>query len=456
MSRPPAAPPPRRSLAARLLRLAAERRGSVALLLALVMPVLVGSTALALEVGSWSVMKSVLQRRADMAAYAATLRYQLGDSAQTATNVGIQVAALNGATASAPTWNSGTNTTTASDVTVAVVSGVRSASDKAMKVVVTTSMPLSIGRYFTTSTAVTVSATAYAEVVTTSSGSGGQPCAVALNPNGSGVSITGGITVNTPSCTVRSNAGFSITNGSTVDTPAVYAASAATVSGGSTISNGTSSVTQANIGTWTNSAPLYQSDGTIVDPYASNTSVQNAFAELSSGHGSAYSESNGANTSMSAGTYSSISINDATVTMNPGLYIVNGNVSIGNQATVTGSGVTIVTSGSVSFAGGSSVTLSAPLSGATSGAIPGVLIAGNSTGSDTLSNGMVPTLTGVIYYPNGTISIVGGVHAGNSCLELLAGSISFSNGSGFAASCANYAASTFTSVGGTQATELVQ
>jgi hypothetical protein len=102
------------------------------------------------------------------------------------------------------------------------------------------------------------------------------------------------------------------------------------------------------------------------------------------------------------------------------------------------------------------VTLSAPLSGATSGAIPGVLIAGNSTGSDTLSNGMVPTLTGVIYYPNGTISIVGGVHAGNSCLELLAGSISFSNGSGFAASCANYAASTFTSVGGTQATELVQ
>jgi hypothetical protein len=102
------------------------------------------------------------------------------------------------------------------------------------------------------------------------------------------------------------------------------------------------------------------------------------------------------------------------------------------------------------------VTLSAPVADTTTGGIPGILIAGNSTSTDTLSNGMKPTLTGVIYYPNGTMAISGGVSVGNGCLEMLAGSISFSNGSSFGASCSNYGAPTFGSLPGTSSYGLVQ
>ena len=44
-----------------------------------------------------------------------------------------------------------------------LVNGLRTSTDTAMKAVVTASLPLTFGQLFTTKTAVTVSATAYAE-----------------------------------------------------------------------------------------------------------------------------------------------------------------------------------------------------------------------------------------------------------------------------------------------------
>ena len=440
-------------------RLLADRRGAVALILALVVPVLMCATALALEVSSWSVNKIALQRRADLAAYAAIMRYQAGDSAQTATGVGVTIAALNGATAASPAWTgasaSPANTTTASDVAVSLVAGVRSASDNAMKAVVTTSIPLSFGGMLSTQSVVTVSATAYAEIVTTP-GAGGQPCLLALNPSGTGINVQGGVAVSLSSCTVRSNAAVTVSNGSSVNAPWVYGTSVS-ITGGSSISNGTTTVTSTPTGSDT-TAPIYEPAGQLANPYANNTAINSDFAALSPGSGSAYNLGNGANTSMSAGTYSSITVGGgAMLTMNPGLYMVNGNVSIANGASVTGSGVTIITSGTVSFGGGASVTLSAPTPiTASGGSIPGILIAGNSTSTDTLSNGMKPTLTGVIYYPNGTIAVSGGVGVANGCLEMIAGSLSITNGASFGGSCTSYGATTFSSLPGTSSYGLVQ
>jgi Flp pilus assembly protein TadG len=444
-------------------RLITDRRGGVTLILALVMPVLMGVLALGLEVGSWSVTKVELQRRADQAAYAAIMRYNSGDTAQTATGIGVDMAALNGATAASPTWSAATNTTTASDVTVALVAGVRSASDNAMKAVVTASTPLSFGGLVAglafgdilgSRTAVTITATAYAEIQTTGGtvgtpGTGGQPCAVALNKNGTGVTVTGGSAVNLASCNVRSNAGVSVTNGSSITAPWVYGATI-TISGGSSITNGTNAVTSSPTPPDT-TAPIDITSSQLADPYAGNTSISTDFSSLNPGSGTAFNGTWQSST-LNPGTYSSITSGSGAMTLNPGLYIVNGNISIGNGATVTGAGVTIVTSGTVSFGGGANVTLSAPISGTTSGGIPGVLIAGNSASTDTLSNGMKPTLTGVIYYPNGTMSISGGVSVGNGCLEVIAGSLSISNGSSFGSSCSSYGAATFQSTPGTPGT----
>jgi hypothetical protein len=403
-----------------------------------------------------------------MAAYAAIMRYEAGDTAQVATGIGVDVAAMNGATASAPTWSAATNTTTASDVTVAFVSGVRTSTDPAMKAVVTTSVPLSLGGLVTSlsfnsvlaaRTAVTISATAYAEDYTPSgaTGTGGYPCATALKNSasgGTGVTVTGGSAVNLSSCNVRSNAGVSVTNGSSITTPWVYGTSV-TVSGGSSITNGTTSVTSSPTPPDT-TAPIDITSTPLTDPYSNaqtpdttNAAIASDFASLNPGSGTAFNgtwqNNTGAN-SLNPGTFSSITSGSGNINLNPGVYIVNGNISIGNGATLTGSDVTIITSGTVSFGGGSTVTLSAAPSGSNpgtaAGAIPGILIAGNSTSTDTLSNGMKPTLTGVIYYPNGTMAISGGVNVGNSCLEVFAGSLSISNGASFGSSCSSYLSNT--------------
>jgi len=463
-------------IVARPPRLLADRRGAIALILALVLPVLVGTTALALEVSSWSVTKVALQRRADMAAYAAIMRYEAGDTAQVATGIGVDVAAMNGATAATPTWtgpgSTPPSTMTASDVTVALVTGVRSSSNPAMKAVVTTSVPLSLGGLVTSlsfnsvvaaRTAVTISATAYAEYYQTSAGTGGQPCAVALKNSasgGTGVTIAGGSAINLASCNIRSNAGVSVTNGSSINAPWVYGTSI-TISGGSSITNGTTTVNSSPTPPDT-TAPIDITSTPMTDPYAGSGNATDAaitsdFASLHSGSGTAFNGTYQAST-LSPGTYSSISSGSGPITMNPGLYIVNGNVSIGKGATLTG--VTIVTSGTVSFGGGATVTLSAAASGTnagtSAGAIPGVVIAGNSTSTDTLSNGMKPTLSGVVYYPNGTMAISGGVNVGNSCLQVVAGSLSISNGSSFGSSCSTYGLAPYQSMPGTSAYGLVQ
>jgi Flp pilus assembly protein TadG len=454
-------------------RLGADRRGAVALLLALLLPVLLGTTALGLEVGSWSVTKISLQRRADLAAEAAALRYLAGDSAQTAASVGADVAALNGAAASGRVWTAGSSLLTASDVSVQFVPGLRNTADPAAKVVVSAALPLTIGRILSTSTSVTVSATAYAEVLAVP-GTGGQPCVVALNPNGAGVTVTGGSAVTTPGCTVVSNAAASVTNGSQVTSTGLYAnttsvvgnsivttsaavyTGSASVTNGGEITNGSQTVTPYNVTGWNQGAPLYTGNfSPISDPYASNPAIANAFKSLKPGSGTAFTGTWQAST-LQPGVYSSITSGSGPITLNPGLYIVNGNVSIGNGAVVTGNGVTIITSGTVSFGGGSTVTLSAPTANTTTGAIPGVVIAGTSTATDTLSNGMKPALTGVIYYPNGTLAIAGGVNVANSCLEMLAGAISISNGASFGPGCTNYGAPSFTSTPGTNLVALVQ
>ena len=413
--------------------------------MAVALPTLLSVTALGLEIGSWSLIKVDLQRRADLAAYAAAMVYGGGSTAQDAATTGTNIAALNGAAAGRCGWSAGTNTRTCSDVSVALVT-YGAAAAPAMQAVVSKSVPLQIARLISSQPTVAVSATAIAAVVAVViPGSGGQPCITALNSKGTGITVQGGAAVNASGCTLKSNAAFADTNGSNVTASWVYASGAVTVSGNSYITNGTSTVTPTNVGSWTNNAPLYKSAPAISDPYAGNAQITSDFSALKPGTGNAFNGTWQPST-LSPGTYKSITSGSGNITINPGLYIVNGDVSIGNGAALTGTGVTIIASGSVTFGGGSAVTLSAPVTGSTSGGIPGIVMAGNSTGTETLSNGMKPTLTGVVYFPNATVAVAGGVNVANGCLELLAGSVTISNGASFGGSCTNYGAATFSSL----------
>lgn len=203
----------------------------------------------------------------------------------------------------------------------------------------------------------------------------------------------------------------------------------------------TGSITGNEIG-----GPLYPRSTAIADPFAHFAPVQNAFARLSPGAGSAVN--NGSNTTLvlSPGTYSSWSIS-GTVTLTPGIYYVNGTINVGSQAQISGTGVTIIASGPLSVTGQGQITLSAAAFDATSGAIPGVAFADNSTSPSSMAGGSAATVTGAVYYPNGDLSFAGGSSLGKNCLEVVAKSISLTgNSSMSSAGCSGYGSPAFGSM----------
>jgi Flp pilus assembly protein TadG len=98
----------------------------------------------------------------------------------------------------------------------------------------------------------------------------------------------------------------------------------------------------------------------------------------------------------------------ATLTMNPGLYIITtGGLSVGGQATLNGSGVTIyLQTNSASLSGGAATNLTAP----TSGPWQGILFYQDrsDTTSASLVGGSGQLMTGVLYFPSTHIDYTGG------------------------------------------------
>lgn len=121
---------------------------------------------------------------------------------------------------------------------------------------------------------------------------------------------------------------------------------------------------------------------------------------------------------LSAGTYCSISLNNGSLTLNPGVYIITGGIDIGGNATLSnnttggdGSGgvMLYVTGGTIDFHGGDTSTLNAP----TSGTYKGILMwqAKTDTNAVTLKGGSSMLLNGALYFPTADLSFNGGTSA---------------------------------------------
>ena len=173
------------------------------------------------------------------------------------------------------------------------------------------------------------------------------------------------------------------------------------------------------------------------DPLGTDTQLQNAIKNLSPGTGTPLDDDAWPyKTTLPPGTYSGMDISNGTfsVALQPGLYTINGNVNIGSGINVTGTGVTIVTSGTVTIANGANVQLSAPGASA-SGGIPGILFAGSST-SVTLAGGASTQFSGVVYYPNGALNINNGSSSFSpTCLEYIGSTITLAGGAKVAGNC---------------------
>jgi hypothetical protein len=227
-----------------------ERRASIALVGAAVIAMLAGLGAVAVDLGTAYLAKVADQRAADSTAYAGALAYNASSSTATMNSAVSNLAALNGLPAGA-----------------AVASLVPSPSGdgkSAVKVTVTTATPLFLAKVIQSSSALSVSATSYAEVKPSASA-----CIIALKAGGAGVTLSGGTAVTAANCTVASNATVAVPCGTSITTKSLNYNSAAVPSqpcSGIKPPSGTASVNIVKIVT--------------ANPLAANATVSGGFAHL--------------------------------------------------------------------------------------------------------------------------------------------------------------------------------
>ncbi|MCB8875906.1 pilus assembly protein TadG-related protein [Acidisoma silvae] len=424
-----------------------NRRGAVAVWVALILTPTLLIIALGLDEAQLSLTQIELQRAADISAYAGGLR-----AASSATGVPSSCASASNkldcayanaaadlaevATApstSARSWSDTSLTLTDNLITAAVVKGIKNTSDVAVSVTLTKSLPALFAYPVNGKLTYTASNTAIAEVVA-GTASGAQPCLVSLTND---ITLSGNFNLTLNDCSMRSNNAIAMSGNGDVVASGIYADKTITTSGNVNI-NGTE----------------YPNDGQISDPYASDSALygsSGAFTKLATATGSAFSGGG----SLSPGTYSSLTIT-SNLTLAAGLYLVTGGITVSGNSAINGTGVTIVSGGAIQMSGNINFNVTAPTSNV-SGGIPGILIADNGTGGESVSGNYSASTSGVIYLPNSgyTESGNGGVNAQSSCMELIAAEVTISGNANLDGDCNNGALS-FGSVPAVPTVSLVQ
>lgn len=446
-----------------------DRRAAIALIAALAAPALLLSVAMGIEVAHWSVVQTETQRVADISALAGGAAYIAAVNAgtgseqsspqQQAATAAANVAELNGAAGTANrSWDASSATLSDNEITVRITSGVRNSADPAVQVSVRQVVPLGFAHLFDAAATTTLGATATSEILSVQQWNGPQPCVAALKSaaqGGAGITYTGWTTVTAIGCSIRSNANITETGSGNWNTEGLFAAGSVSIPNwvSDTDNNGNPVIPQQNA-------------GTIPDPYASNTAMQNSFTAAAKSTGPSIACSN-QNCGLAAGTpngsfngsycagqgtgsvtctlepgsYGSFQVTSGgpyTFNLQPGLYYFNGNVNLTNYTTTNASAVTIITTGTFTGANTFNFNLSAPTpaQAADTGGIAGIAMAGTTSGSLSVSGEVQMQITGVMYFPNATFTGQGSTTAGSSsCFELLAGSVSLQGNSGYSGTC---------------------
>lgn len=155
--------------------------------------------------------------------------------------------------------------------------------------------------------------------------------------------------------------------------------------------------------------------------------------------------------SLSAGCYTDITVNNnSTTTLAPGIYYVTGTIDIGNNSSLLGpSGVMLYLApgAAINFGNHVNLTLSAP----TSGTYAGVAFFQDRANGNSFAPGNNATLdiTGAFYAPAATVSIANSIGSGSSgCMQLIVYRLSINNGNGALddASCSELGGSALKSV----------
>lgn len=181
-----------------------DQGGTISILGALALAMLIGFVALVAEYGSALEHDAEYQRIADAAAYSAALHYTGATSAtalQNATTAAQSVAALNGVSSTGVAVSLTTNPSNASQTAVQVtISG---------KATLLLAPVIGAGRTLTT-----------AAISAATAQPAASPCIVALSTSG-GVTLSGGTSLSAPTCAVSTNASVAVPCGTTLTAQSV-------------------------------------------------------------------------------------------------------------------------------------------------------------------------------------------------------------------------------------------
>jgi Putative Flp pilus-assembly TadE/G-like len=432
--------------------------GSTAVIIALALSAIVGFAGLGTETASWYFIKRSMQGAADSAA--ATAAAELAASSSTTST---QMTSAARSIASRFGFADGTGSTT---VTVNNPPASGGYDSTYVEVIISQPQPALLSAVFLSSgPTITSRAVAHANKQATDDG-----CVVALSQQSGSIDISasGGVALTFNSCALYDNSAAS--NALTMSNNATISAAAAYVVGG--ISGGSGLTTTD--GTYTGVNPL-------TDPYLSRSIPSYGPVNLQSGNGCDYknklhiTSSNGPMTLKPATANGKVIfcndvVVDAGQTLNlcPGIYILDtgsltmagnsvlnappsvANISLLCVGDLTG-GVTIIfdnsSGGSPGVANisssGATLNVTAPTTGSTAG-LAFFQARLTCTGTGNNSNGCTSTftgasslnVTGVIYFPDNSVSWSGGGSAGGTqCTKLVAYTITFSGASSFNSSC---------------------
>ncbi|PZX13111.1 putative Flp pilus-assembly TadE/G-like protein [Palleronia aestuarii] len=417
----------------RLHAFLSDRRGGVAIYVALAMPVLVGGMGLGAETGYRYHNQRLLQHAADFAAHAGAVHKAKGDDKDD-----IDAAALDVALGSDYDGAVGTIT-----VNIPPLSGAFTGEPTAVEVILTETRPKLFSAIFAgeDDQDVVIAARAVAAVT----GLGQPACILALNETESGaVTVTGSTTATLTGCAVASNSTASDSfdmqgQGGTLTTDCVQS------SGGAE--------TTDNLTMTECEAPLTNAPA-VADPYYWVMEPP-ACPAGGPGGGNVQIGNGGQNASLTTVTTDETWTHPDGTVLNvkkfcngvslkgpvhfePGVYIIgNGDFAANNTAVVTGEDVTFYLGplASVKFNGGAQFDLSAPEDGPYSG----ILFFGarsNTLSHDILGNS-ASSFTGAIYMPAADVEFTGNSDGSNGCTQVIADTIKLTGNSDLAIECAD-------------------
>ena len=374
-----------------------EAGGNVATIFALTLPVVVGGAGLGVETSYWYYSSLKLQAIADAAAYAGALEKVAGSDTQTITAAAIQSASDNGL---------GTGTIV---VNIPPKSGANTAKN-AVEVIVSQNLDRIFTSIFTQSK-VPEQARSVALVNNAS-----KACVLALNATASKAALFSGNTnVKLTGCSVMADSNAS--DAIKLQGSAALQAECLISAGGVSLSNPVTTVCPAPV---TQALPAPDPYAGLPTPAASGQCLSDSASTLT------------------PGTYCSGMSLKGNVTLSPGVYVVQGNLKINGNTTVSGSGVTIFMAGSstVTINGNATVTLSAP----TSGTYSGVLFYGDRAGnaaSSSFNGNAASLLTGAIYFPRQQVNYLGNFSGKNGCTQVVADTIQWSGNTTIDQNCSS-------------------